>query len=220
MASKAARSSRSLGKAFTLASTTTTHILTHTHHTLYNIQYDFILYNRGHTSYVNQGVFTKDGLHIVTSSSDGTCKLWDVRTSECVLSFRPGQSLSGQGYAKELSVHTLIPITTGVIEMLFIGVKGPSAYLVSIQGLLIRTFSCGGADFLCCTVSPQGNWVYCVAEDGVMYIFNAHTGTRNSVHYIVVYCVIVCVTCTHILYYSSYLLALFIYYYVRNCTHR
>lgn len=44
--------------------------------------------NRGHTSFVNCGIITKDNLHILTGSSDGTCKLWDYQTTECLFTFR------------------------------------------------------------------------------------------------------------------------------------
>ena len=43
---------------------------------------------RGHTSFVNAAVFVKGGTHFVSASSDGSLKLWDIRTTECVLTFR------------------------------------------------------------------------------------------------------------------------------------
>ena len=44
---------------------------------------------RGHTSYVNCAVYTKDSSNtILTGSSDGTIKLWDLRSTECLLTTR------------------------------------------------------------------------------------------------------------------------------------
>lgn len=131
---------------------------------------------RGHSSYVNCGIFTKDHLSIMTGSSDGTVKIWDSKTSECLNTFRPG-FVSG-GFASELTVHTLIMLPDGTSDHIFVCGKSSSAYLINLQGRVLRTYSTGkteGGDILCATVSPQGTWVYCVAEDGLMYVFDTVT---------------------------------------------
>lgn len=51
--------------------------------------YSRVLFTRGHTSYVNCAVYTKDSSNtILTGSSDGTIKLWDLRSTECLLTTR------------------------------------------------------------------------------------------------------------------------------------
>lgn len=139
---------------------------------------------RGHSSYVNCGVFTKDHNSILTGSSDGTVKVWDPKTSECLHTFRPGSALGG--FASELTVHTLTLVSDGASDHVFVCGKSSSAYLVNMQGRVLRTFSTGkteGGDILCATLSPRGTWVYCVAEDGFMYTFDAVTGQlENSVN--------------------------------------
>lgn len=44
---------------------------------------------RGHTSYVNYALFSKDAsASVITASSDGTVKYWDSRTTECLVTIR------------------------------------------------------------------------------------------------------------------------------------
>lgn len=114
--------------------------------------------NRGHTSYVNSAIFTKDGLHALTASSDGSVRLWDVKTTESLLTFRPGLSCTVTAVSRDLAVHTLRLMPNNP-DHLLVCMKGPQAFIMTIQGQVVRSFSSGkltGGDFVCATTSPQG----------------------------------------------------------------
>jgi len=134
---------------------------------------------RGHTSYVNSAVFTLDGAKIVSGSSDGTVKVWDSRTTESLFTFRPAMSQA----LVETSIHTVLQIPNANEHFLVCN-RSATAYMVTLQGQVVKSFSSGktqGGDFVCASVSPQGKWIYCVGEDGVLYCFNIQSGQLDHV---------------------------------------
>ena len=61
---------------------------------------------RGHTSYVNNIISTLDGHQLISASSDGTVKLWNTKTTECLNTFKSIGASAG-GSVNVNSVHLL-----------------------------------------------------------------------------------------------------------------
>lgn len=130
----------------------------------------------GHLSFVNDAFFTPDGLHIISASADGTVKIWNTKSWECLHTYK---SLSR---ASEVPVNNVIPLPQNPEQFLVCN-HSSTVVVMNMHGQTVKAFRSDrkeGADFVCCTVSPRGEWIYCVGEDLVLYCFNYRTGKLHK----------------------------------------
>jgi WD40 repeat-containing protein SMU1 len=92
---------------------------------------------RGHTAYVNQVCPTLDGSRVISGSGDGTVRIWDLKTSECLHVITPKSSKS----SLTLPGVNSIMVNPRNHEQFFVCVKSPVIYLVSAIGKVRKNHS-------------------------------------------------------------------------------
>eukprot|EP00884_Botryococcus_braunii_P014279 jgi/Botrbrau1/22852/Bobra.0065s0011.1 len=131
---------------------------------------------RGHSSYVNDAIYSPDGAQVITASSDGTVRVWDAKTCECQNAFRP--PVIGTGRGGDVAV-TNVHLNPQNVEQLIVCNRSSAVFIMTMQGQVVKTFQSGkrtGGDFVSSWVSPHGDWIYCLGEDGILYCFSVASG--------------------------------------------
>ena len=125
----------------------------------------------GHSSFVNDAIYSIDSHNVLSASSDGTVKLWNIKTTECLNTFKT----FGTSDVPVVSIHFLSKTT----DQFVVCNKSNTVSIMNTQGQIVRTFSTGkreGGQMVCSCTSPRGEWVYAVGEDMVLYCFSTQTG--------------------------------------------
>ncbi|CAK9303073.1 unnamed protein product [Gordionus sp. m RMFG-2023] len=129
---------------------------------------------RGHTSYVNSAIFSADGHYVISASSDGSVKIWSSKSADCVNTFKTF------GTVNEVTVNS-VHLFPKNLEHFIVSNRSNTLTILNMQGQIVKTYTSGkrsedGGDFACCCISPKGTWIYCVAEDNILYSFSTNTG--------------------------------------------
>merc|ERR1711920_498028 len=136
---------------------------------------------RGHTSYVNSAVFSRDNSKVISASSDGKVMVFDAKTTETInaLSPPPPPHLNSklQYSVNAAIVAPKLPALYGEQEdsLIFVCSRTNTILLMNLNGQVLKSFSSGkreNGDFVAMCPSPKGEWLYAAAEDHRLYCFS------------------------------------------------
>ncbi|KAI9199278.1 WD40-repeat-containing domain protein [Polychytrium aggregatum] len=149
---------------------------------------------RGHTSYVNDAIYSVDETRIITASSDGTVKIWDYRNCECLftVTLHDGKAVSSKVQGASVTKLSQMPQS---IDRFVVSNKSGFVYVLSLTGQVENAFRyknpkalpTGQSDanppevaFVSMTISAKGQYVYCLGEDNRLYAFQTDTGVLEA----------------------------------------
>ena len=84
---------------------------------------------RGHTSFVNEAIFTADSHHVLSASCDGSVKVWSMKSGECVSTYK---SLGGTA-SGDLTIHTIALLPKNP-EQFIVSNKSSTVVIMNMQG--------------------------------------------------------------------------------------
>ena len=108
---------------------------------------------RGHSSYINDILIDSTGTKIISCSSDGSCKVWDLRNMEQLASFSPPVTIGDPP-----ACYKVVPVSNSGSQLFAICSRASYVNIININGKLVDTLRSGkkdGGEFASFAVSPK-----------------------------------------------------------------
>ncbi|KAK2572636.1 WD40 repeat-containing protein SMU1 [Acropora cervicornis] len=122
-------------------------------------------FEKAHAKGITCVTFSRDASQLLSGSFDMTIRMHGLKSGKTLKEFR--------GHTSFVNDAIFTMDAHNIISAIHLMPRNPEQFVI------VRSFTSGkrdGGDFVCCTLSPRGEWVYCVGEDMVMYCFSTMTG--------------------------------------------
>lgn len=129
---------------------------------------------RGHTSFVNDVCFTPDNHSVVSASSDGTVRVWNVRSRECTAAISTART--NPVPCNRVMVNPLSA------DQIIISDRSNTVTVTTLKGQVVRSYATTNEkdQFVDLAASSRCQWLYAVATDGTLFCFNTATGKIDN----------------------------------------
>ena len=132
---------------------------------------------RGHTSYVHDLYVNEDNSLLFSSGSDGFIKIWNMKSTECLLNLHPPSDKP----AMDLDIYSIQPNPSNPREYL-VCFKYYCLYLMNADykfGMPYRADN-KEVEFIKCGWSVKGKYIYAISNDHYLYCFDKKSGKIES----------------------------------------
>ena len=132
----------------------------------------------GHDLAVTDMMLTSDGNKLLSCARDGAIKVWDFKSTECILVFKPPSIRPGH----ESDIYQLMPFPyvdkEGNPENFMVCSRSHMIHLMNTNGQTVRAYENDkkGVLFEAAGLSSQGSLMYGLTEKGFICCFETETG--------------------------------------------
>eukprot|EP00522_Entomoneis_paludosa_P010576 CAMPEP_0172450302 /NCGR_PEP_ID=MMETSP1065-20121228/8701_1 /TAXON_ID=265537 /ORGANISM="Amphiprora paludosa, Strain CCMP125" /LENGTH=632 /DNA_ID=CAMNT_0013202081 /DNA_START=59 /DNA_END=1957 /DNA_ORIENTATION=+ len=160
----------------------------------------------GHDSYVNTCFYQLHSSNslpprVVTSSADGTVRIFDGASADCLRVLRPTHddpsvpikekmsiamehaTASANSATNNVAIAAVLPLHTQEQQpALIIVPRGSQALLVNYAGVVLKIFqdNTAAGSFCAASANSSNQWLYAVKENGTLCIFEIATGKLQT----------------------------------------
>ncbi|KAF7272484.1 hypothetical protein GWI33_014721 [Rhynchophorus ferrugineus] len=139
---------------------------------------------KAHTKGITCLQFSRDNSQVLSASFDHAIRIHGLKSGKTLKEFRGHTSFVNEVIFTQDGHNILSASSDGTVKVWSIKTTECINTFKSLgssdcTGQIVRSFASGkrqGGDFVCSTVSPRGDWIYCVGEDMVLYCFSTVSG--------------------------------------------
>ena len=133
---------------------------------------------KGHDANVNDVLYLHESGKLASAGSDGYLKLWDFKSTECLVKLRPPNEKPGS----ELDVYSLLQMPQVGEKYFLTCFRYPIMHLMNQEGKSVKQFKGDRADayFVGALISPKGKYVYALGSNKEVTCFDTKSGTISQ----------------------------------------